>query len=63
MGNCSPPGCRWGVYDDVFFCAVLFPLDVLAEILDLSESVSEVFLLTRTMLKRKIIQTIVILII
>ena len=33
-----------GVYDGVFLCCLFFPRDVLDEILDLIESVSEGFL-------------------
>ena len=43
MGNCCSPGFAGGVYDGVFLCCPLFPLDVLDEIWDLIESVSEAF--------------------
>ena len=43
MGNSCSPGCRWW-FDCVFLCCPFFPLDVLGEIWDLIESVSEGFL-------------------
>ena len=44
MGNSCSPGCRGWCLLMASFCAVLFPLDVLDEILDVIESVSEGFL-------------------
>ena len=43
MGNCCSPGCRLYVYDDVFLCCPFSPRDVLDEMVNLLESVSEVF--------------------
>ena len=41
MGNSCSPGFRWWCLS---FCAVIFPLDVLDEIWDVIESVSEGYL-------------------
>ena len=44
MGISCSPACRWCVFDGVFFMLSFFLLDVLDEIWDLIESVSEGFL-------------------
>ena len=44
MGNSCSPGCAGGVFDGVFLCCPFLPLDVLDEIWDVIESVSEGFL-------------------
>ena len=44
MGNSCSPGRRWWCFDGVFCAVLFFPLDVLDEIWDLIESVSEGFL-------------------
>ena len=44
MGNSCSPGCRWWCLIWRLFVLSLFPLDVLDEIWDLTESVSEKFL-------------------
>ena len=41
MGNSCSPGFAGGVFDGVFLCYPFYPLDVLDEIWDLIESVSE----------------------
>ena len=43
MGNSCPLAVAGDVFDDVFFVLSLFPRDVLDEIWDLIESVSEGF--------------------
>ena len=44
MGNSCSLAVAGGVFDDVFLCCPFFPLDVLDEIWDVIESVSEGFL-------------------
>ena len=44
MGNSVYLAVAGGVFDGVFLCCSFFPLDVLDEILDAIESVSERFL-------------------
>ena len=44
MGNSCSPGCRWWCLSWRLFVLSFFPLDVLDEIWDLTESVSEEFL-------------------
>ena len=44
MGNSCSPGCRWWCLWWRVLCCPFFPLDVLDEIWDLIESVSEGFL-------------------
>ena len=44
MGNSCSPGCRWWCLLWLLFVLSFFPLDVLDEIWDLIESVSEGFL-------------------
>ena len=43
MGNCCSAAVAGNVYDGVFFVLSFFPRDVLDEVLDLIESVSEGF--------------------
>ena len=49
MGNSCLPGCAGDVFDDVFLCCPFFPRDVLDEIWDLIESVSEGFFFLTTL--------------
>ena len=44
MGNSCSPGCRWWCFLWRLFVLSFFPLDVLGEIWDVIESVSEEFL-------------------
>ena len=44
LGNGCLPGCRCDVFDGIFLCCRFFPLDVLDEIWDFIESVSEGYL-------------------
>ena len=41
MGNSCSPGCRWRCLRRRLFALAFFPLDVLDEVCDLIESVSE----------------------